>query len=153
MRLTFIYASLPDRSVREDGVTVRDQETVRMIAGNRFAKLLQGPGRRCMCDDLAMRDAPCPDLHQEEHIESLQSGGHYDQEIAGYDRLGVIANKRPPVLRRSPPVTSSLRFWRPIGAHCTSRNIDTQLTLSGTTPGLARTDQLKNFESNHTNFV
>jgi len=27
-----------------------------------------------MCDDLAMHDAPCPELHQEEHIESLQPG-------------------------------------------------------------------------------
>jgi hypothetical protein len=106
---------------REDGVTVTDQETVRMIARNRFAKLLQGPGRRWMCGDVAMHDAPCADLHQEEHIESSEPSGHYDQEIAGDDGLGVIANKRPPVLRRAPPVASSLRFWRPIGAHGTSR--------------------------------
>jgi hypothetical protein len=71
-----------------------------------------------MCGDAAMHDAPCSDLHQEEHIESSEAGGHYDQEIAGDDGLGVIANKRPPVPRRSPPVASSLRFGRPIGAHC-----------------------------------
>jgi hypothetical protein len=75
----------------------------------------------------SMHDAPGPDLHQEEHIESSEPGGHYDQEIAGDDGLGVIADKRPPVLRRSPPVASSLRFGRPIGALCTWRNIDTQL--------------------------
>ena len=74
MYLTFIYtsiyASLPNRSGREDGVTVTDQETVRIDV----AKLLQGPGRGWMCDDLAMHDAPCPELHQDEHIESLQPG-------------------------------------------------------------------------------
>jgi hypothetical protein len=80
-----------------------------MIARNRFAKLLQGPGRRWMRGDVAMHDAPGPDLHQEEHIESSEPGGHYDQEIAGDDGLGVIANKRPPVLRTGPPVASSLR--------------------------------------------
>ena len=47
-----------------------DEQTVRMIARNRFAKLLQSPGCRWMCGDVAMHDAPCPDLHQEEHIES-----------------------------------------------------------------------------------
>ena len=98
-----------------------------MIARNRFAKLLQGPGCRWMRSDVAMHDAPCPDLHQEEHIESSEPSGYHDQEIAGDDGPGVFANERPPVLRRSPPVASSLRFWRPIGAHCTWRSIDTQL--------------------------
>src|SRR6516225_4632689 len=112
---------------REDCVTVMEEETIGMVAWNRFAKLLQGPGRHWMCGDVAMHDAPCSDLHQEEHIESSEAGGHYDQEIAGGDGLGVIANKRPPVLRRSPPVASSLRFGRPIGAHCAWRNIDAQL--------------------------
>ena len=39
-----------------------------MIARNRFAELLQSPGCRWMRGDVAMYDAPCPDLHQEEHI-------------------------------------------------------------------------------------
>src|SRR5882762_1695811 len=73
-----------------------------------------------------MHDAPCRDLHQEEHIESSEPSGNHDQEIAGDDGLGVIADKRPPVLRRGPLVASSLRFGRPISAHCTWRNIDTQ---------------------------
>ena len=77
-----------------------DQKTVGMIAGDRFAKLLQGPGCRWMRGDVAMDDAPCPDLHQEEHIESSKPSGHHDQEITGDDGLGVIADKRPPVLRR-----------------------------------------------------
>jgi len=104
-----------------------DQETVGMIARNRFAKLLQRPGCRWMRGDVAMHDAPCPDLHQEEHIESSEPSGCHDQEIAGDDGLGVIADERPPVLRRGPPVASSLRFGRPIGAHRPRRNVDTQL--------------------------
>ena len=83
-----------------------------MIVWNRFAELLQSPGCRWMCGDVAMLDAPCPDLHQEEHIESSEPSGYHDQEIPGADGLGMIADKRPPVLRRAPPVASSLRFWR-----------------------------------------
>jgi len=49
-----------------------------------------------MRGDIAMHDAPCPDLYQEEHIESSEPSG-YHQEIAGDDGLGVIADKRPPV--------------------------------------------------------
>ena len=58
-------------------ITVMDQETVGMIARDRFAKLLRG--------DVSMHDAPCPDLHQQEHIESSKPSGHHDQEIAGDD--------------------------------------------------------------------
>ncbi len=81
---------------------------------------------RWMRGDVAMHDAPCPDLHQEEHMESSEPSGYHDQEIAGDDGLGVIADERPPVLR-GPPTASSLRFGRPIGAHHTRRNVDTQL--------------------------
>src|SRR5437879_3880931 len=96
-----------------------DQDTVGMIARNRFAKLLQSPRGRWMRGDVPMLNAPCPDLHQEKHIESTEPCCHQDQEIARDDRLDVIADKRPPVLRRGPPVAPSLRFWRPIGAHRT----------------------------------
>jgi hypothetical protein len=89
-----------------------------MIARNRFAKLLQRPGCRWMRGDVAgtMRRVP-----------TSISSRHHDQEIAGDDGLGMIADKRPPVLRRGPQVAPSLRLGRPIGAHCTWRNIDTQL--------------------------
>jgi hypothetical protein len=70
---------------REDRITVMDQETVGMIAGDRFAKLLQSPRGRWMCGDVAMHDAPWPDLHQEKHIESSKPSGHHDQEITGDD--------------------------------------------------------------------
>src|SRR6516165_1706671 len=65
-----------------------EEETIGMVAWNRFAKLLHGPGRHWMCGDVAMHDAPCSDLHQQEHIESSEPGGHYDQEIAGDDWTG-----------------------------------------------------------------
>ena len=72
-----------------------------MIARNRFAKLLQGPGCRWMRSDVAMHDAPCPDLHQEEHIESSEPSSHHDQEIAGDDGLGMIADTSSSSAKRS----------------------------------------------------
>jgi hypothetical protein len=67
-----------------------------------------------MRGDIAMHDAPCPDLHQENHLESSEPSGHHGKEIGRYDGLGVIVDKRPPVLRRGSSVTSSLRLGRPI---------------------------------------
>jgi hypothetical protein len=70
--------------------------------------------RRWICGDVAMHDTPCPDLHQEEHIESSKPGSHHGQEIAGDDGLGMIADKRLPVLRRG-PVAGQLLFRLPQG--------------------------------------
>jgi hypothetical protein len=41
-----------------------------------------------------MHDASCPNLHEEEHVESSKPSSHHNQEIAGDDGLGVIADKR-----------------------------------------------------------
>ena len=95
-----------------------DQETVGMIAGDRFAKLLQGPGCRWMRGDVAMHDAPCPDLHQEEHIESSEPSGYHDQEIAGDDGLGVIADEKASCFRRRVG-----RYTRPVDFQVRRRKI------------------------------
>jgi hypothetical protein len=62
-----------------------------------------------MRGDAAMHDAPCPNLHKEEHVESSKPGGHHGQEIAGDDGLGVIADKRLPVLRRGPQAAIAIK--------------------------------------------
>jgi hypothetical protein len=43
--------------LREDTITVMQQESVGMVSGNRFAELLQGPRRCRMRCDIGMQDA------------------------------------------------------------------------------------------------
>ena len=88
-----------------------------MVAWNRFAKLLQGPGRHWMCGDVAMYDAPCSDLHQEEHIESSETGGHYDQEIAGDEPEGRGHRRTSSQNWRTFVRNHAQSIGRPIGAH------------------------------------
>jgi hypothetical protein len=45
-----------------------------------------------MRGDVAMHDAPCPDLHQEEHIESSKPSGHHDQEITGDESCAICTD-------------------------------------------------------------
>jgi hypothetical protein len=62
--------------------------------------------------------------HPQEHIEDTESGGDADQEIAGHDGLGVIADKSQPSLARirptvrvcSPIDVLSDRPWRNLNA-------------------------------------
>ena len=40
-----------------------------------------------MGGNLAMHNAPCPDFHQEKHVESPEPRCHHDKEIARDDGL------------------------------------------------------------------
>ena len=70
-----------------------NQESVAVVAGNRFSELQQGPvGSRMGCD-IAVQNSPASDLHHDEHVQHSESGGDGHQEISGmkkaYDMAGV----------------------------------------------------------------
>src|SRR6266566_7107234 len=69
---------------RKDGVALANQKAVGMIPGDRFPELLQGPlGGRVACD-IAVQDAPRPNLHHEEHKQDSKPSGNDNEEIAGH---------------------------------------------------------------------
>ena len=75
---------------REDRVTVPDEETVGMIARNRFAKLLQGPGCRGMRSDVAMYDnavsrPPSGGTHREFETGQSPRPGNRRRRWTGHD--------------------------------------------------------------------
>src|SRR6516225_10025009 len=90
-----------------------EEETIGMVAWNRFAKLLQGPGRHWMCGDVAMHDAPCSDLHQEEHIKSSHTT--LPLRLRPHQQLALSSSALPhmpicPVLSCAAPQGSLLAF-------------------------------------------
>src|ERR1700747_3911971 len=87
-----------------------DEKAIPMIAGNGFAELLPGPTSSRMSRDLAVQNATAPHLHDHEHVQHSEPGGDRDQNISGHDGLGVIADKRLPVLRGSSPPRSWITF-------------------------------------------
>ena len=84
--------------------------------------------RRCrwMRGEVAMHDAPCPTSirrnNREFGTERLPRQGNRRRRWTGRD-CGRTSSSPA----KGPPTASSLRFGRPIGAHHTRRNVDTQL--------------------------
>ena len=97
---------------RLDSTRVRNR-AVRMIAGNRFSKQLQGRFHGWVRGDVIVQNAPRPHFHNQEHIESPELSSHHDEKVACHDRVSMIAHKSPPVLRGSMAWTSP-RFVKPI---------------------------------------
>jgi hypothetical protein len=97
-----------------------------MIVGFRFPELLQGPLGRWVRSEIAVRDAPRPDLHQEEHIQHSKPSCNDNEEIAD-NGLSMIADKRLPLLRGGSVWCAWTGFRRPIGPHGAQGNIDTEL--------------------------
>src|SRR5437867_7232612 len=83
----------------ENAVAVVDEEAIAMVCWERFAQLLQGPGSCGMRCHIDMQDPACRVFHEHKHVEEAKSHRHYDTEVTGHDRLGMIAHKSPPTLR------------------------------------------------------
>src|SRR5438445_13134250 len=76
-----------------------NQESINMVAGNSFSELLHGPGCSRMGRDIAVKNAATSHFHHHEHVQHSEASRDGYQEVSGHDGLGVIADKRPAVLR------------------------------------------------------
>jgi hypothetical protein len=88
-----------------DPITVMDDKTVVVVARQRLPKLLQSPFRLRMRRDIVVHDSACSDFHDQEKVEDAKRGRHDNEEIAGHDGLGVVADEGHPTLlwvRRAP---------------------------------------------------
>ena len=84
--------------LREDAIAVMDQELVGMVSGNRFAKLLECPRCSGMGRHMGVEDTTRGVFHHHKHVEQTKRGCDHHAEVACHDRLGVVADKRPPAL-------------------------------------------------------
>ena len=85
---------------REDAIAIMEEEAIAMVRWDRFAQLLQCPGGRGMCRHIDMQDPACRVFHEHKHVEEAKGRRDHDTEVTGHDRLGMIAHKGPPALRR-----------------------------------------------------
>jgi hypothetical protein len=77
-----------------------DEEAERMIIWERLPQLLQGPLRAGVIGDIDVEDLTWTQFHEHEYIKDTESGCDHDEEVAGYDRLGVISYEGQPALAR-----------------------------------------------------
>src|SRR5438876_11914211 len=94
-----------------------NQESVDMITRDGFSELLHGPGCSRMGRDIAVKNAATSHFHRHEHVQHSQASRDGYQEVSGHDGLGVIADKRPPVLRSYSPTASRIPPLRPLLRH------------------------------------
>src|SRR5215475_4927681 len=85
---------------REDAVAIVDDETIRMIARQRFPELLQRPFRRRMGSDVVVENLAGSDLHDNEDVEGTECGGDHHEEVASHHYLGVVVDEGQPALFR-----------------------------------------------------
>src|ERR1700730_4705467 len=91
---------------------------------NRYGWSLGPPSRNCCrvhsavgCCNVAVQNPAAADLHDQQHVQDLEASRDRDQKVASDDRLSVIVNKGPPMLRRSSPWTLAAGLLRPVGTY------------------------------------
>jgi hypothetical protein len=77
-----------------------------------------------MSGDVEVGDPARSHFHDHEHVQQLKTGGHDDQEIAGKNALGMVANKGHPTLRRGSMMRSCV--LRQIASDGPRRDPDSQ---------------------------
>src|SRR5262249_19238692 len=83
---------------RKDRVTIMDDESVRMIEGEKLTKLLSSPFGGRMVGDIEVQNSPGIDLYGDRHVQDLEVESHHRKEITGHDGLDVITHESCPSL-------------------------------------------------------
>ena len=89
-----------------NAVAVVNEEPVRFLSRDDFPDLLKRPIRGGMSGNVEVSDPACSHFHNYEDIENPKMSRHGDEEIAGQNALGMIADKRHPTLRRGTALRS-----------------------------------------------
>src|SRR5258707_9896912 len=77
----------------EDAVSIVDDESVRMIARQCFAELLERPFRRGMGSDVLVENLAGSDLHHDQDVEGAERGGDHHEEVACHNDLEWLRTK------------------------------------------------------------
>jgi hypothetical protein len=91
-------AYTPVELLREDRIAVMNEEMVRVIRWDCLAQLLERSLSRGMRGRVGMQNPTSRVFHDHKDVEKPKGRRHHQAEIAGDDRLHMIADKRPPVL-------------------------------------------------------
>jgi len=83
---------------REDGVAIVDEPAIAVVTGDGLSELLESPLRCGMLRDVEMQQTPAAELHDDEHVQDLEAGGHDREEVAGNNGLSMVADKGGPAL-------------------------------------------------------
>ena len=109
---------------RIDTVAIMNDESVSFIARNTLSKLLQRPIGCRVARDIEMKESSRTDFHDEKDIDQLECRRRHNEEIAGNDDFGMVAQEHHPALLR---VCRTLRRLWHVAPNCAWRNPDADL--------------------------
>ena len=110
--------------LREDAVTVMDQEPIGMIARDGLTKLLYGPECRRMRGNVAVQNSPRADFHDHKDVEDAETRGHDRGKITGDHDVGMISDESFPAL--SAHASGHQIMW-PVVSHRARRDKNSKL--------------------------
>lgn len=109
-RLENLQTQAPDGFVepgRKLGVSIADQETIRMISRDDFPELLPSPIGCGMLGHIEVENPPSRMLDDDKDVKNLERRGYGREKVAGNDDFGMIPNERRPPLVGNPSAGSA----------------------------------------------
>src|SRR5579862_9746387 len=76
-----------------------NQKALCLFTVDYLPELLQRPGCSGMRGDIDVRYPSATNLHDHKHVEHAEISGNRHEEVAGENRLSMVANKGRPTLR------------------------------------------------------
>src|ERR1700726_3755735 len=89
-----------DRTIR--GVSIPNEISRRVVPRERLGDLARNPLRGWVCRHATRHPKPPSVAHNDKTIRNLEGDRRQDKEVDRRDAVDVIAEKRPPALRRWP---------------------------------------------------
>ena len=77
-----------------------NDETIPVLSRDALPELLQCPFCSRMAGDIAVNNPARPDFDDHEDVKDVKGRRHHYEEIAGYNRLRMVAHETQPSLRR-----------------------------------------------------
>ena len=86
-----------------------------MVPRERLGDLARDPLRGWVCLHAKRHQKSSSVAHNDKTVENLECDRRQDKEIDRRDTIGMVAEKRPPVLRRWPPAAAHIPSDRRLG--------------------------------------
>src|SRR6201987_1104121 len=102
-----------DRTIR--GVSIANEISRRVVPRERLGDLARDPLRGWVCRHAKRHPKSSSVAHNDKAIQNLESDPLQDKEFNRRDAVGVIAEERPPALRRWPRVAAHVPSNRRLG--------------------------------------
>jgi hypothetical protein len=110
---------------RIDAIPVMHDKPIRRLTRDDFSELLECPVSGGVSRNVEVSDPARSHFQDHEDVEHSKCGSDRDEEVAGQNALGMVADERHPTLRRGPTLGACVIGH--VASDCARRDPNTQL--------------------------